>query len=276
MNQSQAKNPVQICQGILEANRDYNIEHKILPSENRIGDRLLSRTPELKDAYVDLCTKLENYPKGVEVFLGLLLSTAAFWNPDKIADARAARLRLIEVNRQIAVQAGKLAELLDQRSELHNRSGFLSDTHYQMLDVVAAASSNNAMFEWNVKEPLETLLVRYDFKYWPTLGDCMRELAANAEAAEPEASDPLTAAATEASRASLTDFFKALFAAIDENSVRFGGFLPVAFLPSDSTLASLVNCALDLPPDGMIDTPYVKQLRQRLRGQTTRQKKTSK
>lgn len=56
-----------------------------------------------------------------------------------------------------------------------------------------------------------------------------------------EATDPLTAAATMASRPSRTDFIKALLAAIDENSGRNYGQLPKEYKVTDGTLASLTS-----------------------------------
>ena len=41
--------------------------------------------------------------------------------------------------------------------------------------------------------------------------------------------------------------------------------LPKGFKPTDGTLASLANCALDLGPDELADSTYVKRLRQRER-----------
>ena len=80
-----------------------------------------------------------------------------------------------------------------------------------------------------------------------------------------EATDPLTAAATAASRPSRADFFKALFASIEENSARNYGLLPTGFKLTDGTLASLANCTLDLGPYELTDSTYVKRLRQRER-----------
>ena len=54
----------------------------------------------------------------------------------------------------------------------------------------------------------------------------MRELASDAEKAEMAATDPLTAAATAATRPLNADFFKALFASIEENSAENHGQLP--------------------------------------------------
>lgn len=260
-----SRHPKQVCEDILLEAKRYNIEHDILPREIAIADRLLARGPELVGAYEELHGKLHVHPRALQVFLELVLSTAAFWNPEEIAEARAARRDLAEVNRQIAKKAAELANLLQQRSDLHDTSGFRSDTHYHVCQVIESAAKGNPLFTSYVQEGFKALRTRFDLKYWPPLDDFLNELASDAEAATTEASDPLTAASTEASRPSLADFFKALFAAIDENCKRHYGPLPQGFRASDNTLASLVNCALELDPDGMVDGPYVKRLRQRAR-----------
>jgi hypothetical protein len=72
-------------------------------------------------------------------------------------------------------------------------------------------------------------------------------------------------AATSTARASRADFFKALFVAIEENSAHHHGQLPESFRLTDGSWASSANCALDLGPDELADSNYVKRLRQRLR-----------
>ena len=64
----------------------------------------------------------------------------------------------------------------------------------------------------------------------------------------------------EASRA---DSFKAFFVALEESSARNHGFLPNTFEVSDRSMASLMSCALGLGPDEIVDSGYVKRLRQR-------------
>ena len=96
----------------------------------------------------------------------------------------------------------------------------------------------------------------------------MQALATDAEKAMIAATDPLTAAATAAVRPSRADFFKALFAAIEENSAKSYGQLPIGFKLTDRTLASLANCALDLGPDDLVDDAYMKRFRQRERSGT--------
>ncbi|MBY0239666.1 MAG: hypothetical protein K2X55_10165 [Burkholderiaceae bacterium] len=265
MNAPERTNSKQVCEDILNEEKRYNIERGILASENAVADRLLARHIELTDAYDELHSKLIPYPGALHVFIGLILSTAAFWNPEKIRQARAARNELEKVNGQIARTAAELAAMLRQRSDLHDTSGFSSDTHYHVCDVIGAAARDNHLFTVRVQERLDALSTQFDLKYWPTLGDFVQELASDADASELRASDPLTAAATNGTRHSLTDFFKALLAAIETNTVRNCGHLPNNFKVTDGALASIVNCALDLDANDIVDSQYVKQLRQRLR-----------
>jgi hypothetical protein len=264
----QVTNAQQICENLLLEGKRYNIEHHILPSENAVADRMLARGVELKDAYDELHGKLDARPPALRVFLGLVLSTAAFWNPQKMQEARAARNDLANVNQQIARKAAELAELLDQRSDLHDTSGFSSETHHHVVDVIEAASQKNYLFQAYIQEKLDALRSQFGLKYWPSLGDFMRALASDAEEADMAPTSPLTAAATAATRPSKADYFKALFASMEENSAENYGQLPRGFKLTDRTLASLVNCALDLSPDELVDEAYVKRLRQRERNGT--------
>ena len=137
--------PTQICEDILRADKAYNIEKAILPSENRIIDRLLDRRLELVDAYAEIHEKLHARPYGTQMMLGIITNVAAFWNPERVAEARDARDRLKQVNREIAELAMDLAGLLDERSEIGNTSGFASDTHYHIVDVIDAALVDQAL-----------------------------------------------------------------------------------------------------------------------------------
>ena len=254
-----------ICESLLIEEKRYNVEHHILASECVVADRLLRRGLEMTPVYEELHSKLNQHPQALRTFLGLVLAAAAFWNPEEIAEARNARSELAKVNQKIAKQAAELAELLQQRSDLGNTSGFRTDTHYHVCEVIDTASRQNYSFVRHVRESLHRLRQEFDLKYWPTLSDFMRELARDANVAVTQASDPVTAAATAASKASLADFVKALFASIKENSTRKYGHLPDGLQISDNTFAIMVNCSLDLSPDSMVDAPYLKRLRQRER-----------
>lgn len=257
--------PTLACEATLRAERRYNEDHEIWPSQNAVVDRLLARQPEMIRAYREIHEKLGSNPPSCREFWRIVMSTAALWNPERNAKARAGRERLITVNREIAAKAAALAALLDERSELHNTSGFAGQTHYSVFRVIDDAAKNNVMYRMNLRECLRGLSAQFDLKYWPTLGEFMQALSDDAGAAIPEAANPLTEAATQASRASKADFFKALFVAIDENRAREHGFLPNSFKLTDETLASLGTCALDLGADEIVDGAYVKRLRQRER-----------
>ena len=244
MSSTGTMNPQQICEDFLRKEIRYNSEHHILPSESAVADRLLDRGIEMKHVYQELHEKLHLHPPALSLLLGLVLSAAAFWSPEKIQRARTARDDLTKTNHQIAKKAAELAMLLERRSDLHNTSGFSSDTHYHVCDVLEAASQHNYLFTSYVQDQV---------------------LALDAKTADTTATDPLTAAATAAVRASKADFFKALFAAIEENCADNYGRLPNGFKLSDRTLASLGNCALDLDPDDLVDDAYIKRFRQRER-----------
>lgn len=264
MKLSRSISPQQICENILIEGKRYNVEHGILPSENAVTDRLLARRLELNDVYEELHRKLHAHPPGLQIFLGLVLSTAAFWNPEKLMEARAARSDLAKVNQRVARIAVKLATLLEQRSDLHNTSGFSSDTHYHVCSVIEAASQDNYLFKSYVQERLDALCGQFDLKYWPSLSEFLQELASDAVNSAVEATDSLTKAATTAMRPSRADFFKALYASIVEHS----GRLPRGFKLTDKALASLANCALDLEAGDLVDEAYMKRLRQRERNGT--------
>jgi len=270
VNHVHSNEATQACELILQEERRYNIEHDILPSEVAVADRMLSRRLELNEAYAELHQKLESGSLALKALFGIVLSTAAFWSPEKIATARAQRQELNETNRQIGEVADALARLLRRREELQNSSGFSGETHYHVCEVVEAASTQNWAFRWNVQEKLQALSSQFDLKYWPALAEFVDVLADDARAASPVASDPLTAVATEGSRPGLSDFFKALLVAFDEASARNYGPLPFGFKLTDGTIASLANCALGLGPDEIKDAPYVKRLRQRRHEQVSR------
>ncbi|MES2282504.1 MAG: hypothetical protein V4542_13915 [Pseudomonadota bacterium] len=259
------KDPKKICEKILKDEVRYNQENSLLPSETEIAERLLARGLELNGAYEELQGKLGNHPRALQTFLGIVLNTAAFWSPEKIAKARIARDQLADVNRQIGEGASNLAELLRRRSTLHNTTGFGSETHYHVCEVLKLAGKSNHRFTSYVQLHLDALRAQYDLKYWPELSDFLQEIARDAEMAETQALDPLTAAATAASRSSLADFVKALLAAIAEQGAEQYGPLPSGLVVSDSTIASLTNCALNHGPEELVDGPYVKRLRQRER-----------
>ncbi|WP_224793863.1 hypothetical protein [Pseudomonas fluorescens] len=70
---------------------------------------------------------------------------------------------------RISELADQLAALLDRRDSIHNYTGFRSNTHYRILDIVHEASEHNYHYESYVKDDLERLQYQFDLKYWPAL-----------------------------------------------------------------------------------------------------------
>ena len=227
-NPSQS-DPTQACEALLRDAKQYNEDHHIWPSENRVVDRLLARRPELVKAYAELHEKLVRHEHALPEFFRVLMSAAALWSPERNAEARTERDRLDAVNAAIAHKALELSALFDERDELHNRSGFYSGTHYHVCEVIELASVHNGYFRSWLKEPLDALRSRFDLKYWPSISDFLRVLGEDAEKATSRPTNPPTEAATRASRGSMADFFKAFFALIDENRRREHGWIPNSF-----------------------------------------------
>lgn len=100
-------------------------------------------------------------------------------------------------------------------------------------------------------------------QYWPTLEAIMNELAADAERADVQARDSVTAAATEGQRPSKRDYSRAWLTDIEEKGE--GGEFPPGFRLTDATLASLATCILDPPQTEIIDASNVKGVRQKMR-----------
>jgi len=263
--ETELTDPITACEDAIRTERAYNVEHHIYASENAVFDRLLLRRLELADAYRDLYAKIGKHPHALTIFARTLAETAAFWNPEEIEKARQGRERLGKVNQLIALKAAELAELLDERSDLRTHSEFADDSFYHIVQAIDAAGSGNSLYGSYVRKELRRLKGQFDLKYWPSPSACVAAIGHDAERAELEPTDPVTAAATEGSRASLADFFKAWFEAMAENGTDEGGFIPSGVKLTDNSYASFANCALDLEAEHLVDGPYVKRLRQRER-----------
>lgn len=263
MKHSTQLNPTEICVTRLKEHRAENIKNDISPSENQVIDRLLLHSKSLQELYSEICAKLMG--NQIACLLGILLDISIYWRPEANKTARDDRQKLIELNQDIVKKSNELAQLLRKRSEICNLSGFSCNTYYDICDVIEDAAKDNDLFKSYIRKRFTSVRAGFDLKYWPDLPSVVSQIGSDAECAEVVASDPLTAAATESLRASVTDYFKALFAAFNENEKRFGGLLPNGFKLTDGSLAAMANIFLDLQPESIIDSGYVKGVRQRLR-----------
>lgn len=257
------KSAVEKCEEFLENDKAYNVEKDIWISLVKITDRLLNCRHEMAPVYEEL---VANYSQDyINSFLDILLSTAAFWNPQAATEYRAQKRQLLELNNEIGKVAEKLASLLAKRTDLNNRSNFYSNSHYNIVDVIDNASQYNGHYTGYLKQPLQSLQGQYDLKYWPNLSEIVGEISKDAYNSEVYSSDSRTEAATSSQRSSVADFFRALFVAIEKNSERFNGALPRNFKITDNALSIIANCALSLESEEIIEGSSVKGIRQRLR-----------
>lgn len=258
------KQAVMICEEILRDEIQYNVEHSILPSENRISERLLRSNAQMGHVYTYLLSELPS-THSVEVVLGCILSTAAFWAPEDLVEAREQKNKLVRTNQLIADKAEELAVLLRQRDELRQQSGFTSSTHIHICDAIEMAAAQNYKFQMFIKDKLCKLHCGFSLSYWPRVWEVVSEIGRDAGDSVVSANDPLTAAGTESPKASKADFIRALMASFEENSGFHDAPIPPDFTLPDSVMASIMNCALDLDVDSLVDASYIKRLRQRMR-----------
>lgn len=256
---------VQQCETLLRTMMEDLQAKRIWPNVCSIIDGMLKRRIELAGVYDEVHASLAQAPRALYMFWDVFLHAADGWNLKKNRAARRAREELVGVNRRISELADQLAALLDRRDTIHNYTGFRSNTQYHILDILHEASEHNGLYESYVKEDVERLQYQYDLKYWPPLSDVIQAIGTDAERAEVSATDPTTAAATESRRSGRSDFVRALLARLDDNRTGECGFIPNDFALSDSGMASLVNCGLDLASDELVDADFIKRFRQRQR-----------
>ncbi|MDC7684389.1 hypothetical protein PQU92_13970 [Asticcacaulis sp. BYS171W] len=253
------------CETVLHDIKARNLDGGISPDHNEMIGVMLSRRLELAPAYEELHRKLKGDYDALWLVFDGLLCVSAEWNTAKVAKSRCDRAQLRDVNRKISEVADELAQLLDERTELNAHSGFCSETHTDICQVIEDAAIHNGRFTVWVQKPLAQLKNRYDIKHWPSLSEVVQVIADDAEAAEIGPADPTTAAATTGPRSSDADFFKALFSRLRDEGENHAQLHPSTFSLTDSTVAILGSCVLNRDPDELFDGDYVKRLRQRER-----------
>ncbi|WP_447747766.1 hypothetical protein [Pseudomonas nicosulfuronedens] len=253
---------VQQCEELLRKELQDNQARNILAGAKRVIEMMLSRRTELSDAYEELYTRLGRTPQTLRLLFEVLSRAPGQYSEVQISKERKAQKELRELNQRIAGLAEELAKQIVRKSTLNDTSRFYSETHHHIFDVIysAAKESKHYEFQQYVQEHTEALQSQFGLKYWQSISSVVDAIGADAINAEVKASDSATVAATESRRSGRSDFVKAL---IDQMEKVVG--LSKHHRISDNTLASLINCALDLDADTLLDGDYIKHLRQRER-----------
>lgn len=257
-----SKTTVHVCERVLIDMKDFFIEKRIYPDTVPIIDEMIERKLELEGVYGELYEKLALRDNALWVFFDLALMSAKFLNEEHSAAARRSKAELICLNQKIAKSALDLSELLEQRSDLQEGSGFYSGTQYHIVDVIDQAAQHNASYRGWLQEPLHQLRGRFDLKYWPSLDEMVGVIASDSDNAEVAATNPQTDALTQRQRSSRADFFRALFLQIESHRGGEAPYFPEDFFLTDASLAALATCLLRLGPDNPIDADYIKRFRQ--------------
>lgn len=246
----------------------YNLEKKILPSENVIINRLIEQDLEMTDVYEDLSRRIPS-GQGQEQIIRAIISAAAFWNPDEAKKLREDKKRLIDLNKQIAETAGKLAGLIHNRKEIAEKSGFSAYDDYHFMEWVEKAAETNYRYQSCLADKITSLRGQFDLKYWPTSVEVIEAIKSFAQETKVEATDTWTEASTSSNKSSTADFVRTICKAMEEQTKHSCFGIPNDFKLSDEGLATVVNCALNLLDDDIIDSSYVKNVRQRMRAQSS-------
>ena len=238
-------------------------EGSIYPRWPAVGERLLSRTSELRGVFAEIDRQIGSNWAATYQFWDAIFCSADAWRPDALCEMRANTRRLKEVNSEIAFAARHLAKLLRERDALHNGGSVHFTTHYCMLDVMADAVPNHHRFHTFVSKKLASIQQQFDTKYWPTLVECIQEIGRDASNCELIEECEISSVALQSNRPSKADFLRAMFARVSNCLASVGGALPETFRLRDKDWADLVNVLLDLGPDDIVSTDYVKNLRYR-------------
>jgi hypothetical protein len=253
----------QVCEDFLQDTICTNTQRGIAPSETAVAQRMLSRGEELRRFYGEIYPRLNHDGITWKHMLDCALYVGRFWTPEDIAERRAGRKELEDINKAIAHQANALADLLERRAELCEQSGFGSGSHHAIHEIIDEASARNGHYQSWVREPLQLLGGRFDQKYWPSPSECFRVIGEDAARAIIVADNDVTEAATYSKRPSKADSLRALLANIEQRRGEYLGAVPRAFELSNAALADLLNVLLDLSADDLVNDDYVKTQRHR-------------
>lgn len=250
---------------ILRERRQYNIDRDICRSENLVIDRLLARSLEMAEIYKEIAEKL-THNQQVQLW-DALLSASTHWNPDNSRSLREDQKTLVSLNNDIASCARQLAELMERRDNLAETTGFSAYDDYSIAKWIKRAAEQNWHYRSHVKDQFESLVRRYDLKYWPTTVELVNAIADFADEAEVVATNDWTEELLASPKCSKSDYLRVILKAVDdfkehgEHSHR----LPSNFRFSDRAIATFINCSLNFTPDEMVTTEYVKRARQNIR-----------
>ncbi|TVT61105.1 MAG: hypothetical protein FHK80_00845 [Azoarcus sp. PHD] len=263
-----------IIEAYLRSERADRLEKGILASEVRVIDNLLANGLAMESAYDEIIGKV---PPGFWAYrpigepwhhvINAIVSTAAFFSPEKLSVRRSAVRRVQELSDDIAAKSRELAQLLRTRSDYKNAHSITGPDDHHPIDVLAHAAKTREcvyLFEHWVMPRLGPVRSDFGLKYWPRTADFLDAIA-EMQDVEIRPHDGIDAAAMDSRQGqSPRDFVRSLDSALGKLRTDYG--IRTDF--THRTIAEIANCALAIPADNALTRESVKALRsyQRRRG----------
>ena len=249
------------CLDWLKADLANNIEMNINSSLTPLYERAIDRASELNDFFEDVHNQLEGDSK--RLILEMLVDADWFWHPKQARKIRSDYQKFEESNRDIFRTALKLAQLLEERSELSEGSSWSSYADTNLSDILYDTSKDHTLFNSFLMKSFKPLL-SYGSKYWPSTVSFVEELRNRFCDIDIEAGAPAHHLLIKQSRASDLDTIILFFSDLQTRKTGING-LPNSFRLRDTSVASAINIGLDLPDTQLFTAEKVKGSRQILR-----------
>ena len=259
-------NPTAFCKGFIERELRSYQEKKIWMSYWTVMQRMVDRAGELGLAFNELIKafgysdKLEGYPPSNE---WIWLTLEHIWISQDYcrADVRQARDDFKELNRlqeEIIELSDRLAGALRRQSELYEHAGFSRADYQSAIDMVEQASDGNYLYDSYLSEPLKSLSMQYDGKYWPDRADMVEAISIFENVQPAPVHTGIPDQVIRGRSSDIKDFVLAFDRKFDE----LNG-LPTSFRFSNSAMSDIINVVLNLPPEKMTSTDAVRIVRNR-------------
>ncbi|CAI1207238.1 hypothetical protein [Serratia proteamaculans] len=234
------------------------------PSTWPVFNRLIERHDEMALVYREIASSNLSRQQ-FWILIEQIIHAGSFGTDKRFAQLRADHQELTALNDTISAMSIQLAEMLERRSALLDKSGhFACERMLKLTEFIDDAGEGNGHYLSYLKPELQRLN-SFDLRYWPDIAGIIRSLGM--EEVEVTFRDEAAEAIINARRPSQTDFFRELFDNISMQKTGDHYGLPRTFKLSDAALATICNITRDLLPDDLVDTTYVKRTRHRLKEQ---------
>ncbi|QHC08068.1 hypothetical protein GRF56_11910 [Aeromonas veronii] len=258
---------LELCEGLLRKELEYNESRSIWPSVNEVVRILLKQSATMAPVYEELCQKLPQ-EREVGSYLDALISSFSLWDEDDLRKAREDRDKLVELNEEISDKASKLVGLLREREYICNRGRFSCERETYLAGLIDRAGSDNHLYTMYLQDEIMPLAARYEPKYWPSVEDVLSEIAIDAVQSQVYALDAATEAGTSSRKSSQADALRAFLAKLEEYAL--SGAIPSKFRLSDGSTATMLNCITEQNADSLVTADYIKNFRHKERERSSK------